>query len=821
MLQPLLDAFGSMPAPGRSAAVRAMTRLPLKRSAWLALSPHTNALLQELEENDGLHAGDFHTFEHVPLHSVQDHLRGLNLQQGVGRRPSAAGDLPARIASESTLLRSGGSLLARATAPGAGIFDRLARDAHGARSELSGAEREQIATLTGEDAAGLLVFALQRTAATQGHSRVWATHALCRLAAAMPGRLQLPVEQLLSDPRVAGDLPREVLAWTLARADLQGTVEAIVQASIRSSLEQSTAWMYWLEDIASQAHAPTPRPHAEALEALTTPDREVIDDSPQRKAPRTGSAAPPQAAESAQVQLAPSVTRVFPDIVASDEHPVRGTPLHVEVFLAASPAAGVAGQVDLPAADPAHVFDLRVHLLAGDFSGWDSLQYSHAQGVIKPAAFDLAAPSPEGERSLFGLRANFYLDGRWTGEAARNLDLRRDKDVARLDAIPPLPAAGGEDFASLHLQPGATPPDLLVRIQRGSSLGAYVWTCQSPHLPLTTDPTPTEKDCLMLLGTDAETYVRNVFKPLAGQPLQGLAFAEVEGAGEQLYLSTPNILKQAYWRLWEAAAQGEFRFESIQIVTDEPYVPWELMRVADDRFPDVEPEFLGVRHCVGRWLASDSAKLVQRLRVSTLAVSASSYTEVASVTQKLDWAGAERTLLVDKYHARNIPLRSTALYDYLQRTDGDQALHLACHGRMSTTAPNTSELILEDNPQNLRPTVIARTEVRRGFGSQDPLVFLNACEVGGAAASLSLVAGFPAAFLHAGAAAVVCPLWAVNDQRALKIAETFYTDVMKAPGRSLGAVLRDIRAQWRDGAHLTYLAYVLYGDPLATVDYQP
>ena len=101
-----------------------------------------------------------------------------------------------------------------------------------------------------------------------------------------------------------------------------------------------------------------------------------------------------------------------------------------------------------------------------------------------------------------------------------------------------------------------------------------------------------------------------------------------------------------------------------------------------------------------------------------------------------------------------------------------------------------------------------------------PLVFLNACEVGGAAEALSLVAGFPAAFLKAGASALVSPLWVVNDERAFEIARGFYDAALApaGPRRPLGQLLRDVRAQWREEGHLTYLAYVLYGDPLAWLD---
>jgi hypothetical protein len=40
------------------------------------------------------------------------------------------------------------------------------------------------------------------------------------------------------------------------------------------------------------------------------------------------------------------------------------------------------------------------------------------------------------------------------------------------------------------------------------------------------------------------------------------------------------------------------------------------------------------------------------------------------------------------------------------------------------------------------------------------------------------------------------------------------------PKATLGSVMRDIRGRWAKEGNLTYLAYVLYGDPLARITYE-
>jgi hypothetical protein len=515
----------------------------------------------------------------------------------------------------------------------------------------------------------------------------------------------------------------------------------------------------------------------------------------------------------------PTATRtVYPDLAADDLHPLAGAMVRFSVSLALQPVRQTRGSVQLPDTAPELEHELKVHLLFGGRSAWSVLRFSAARGTLQAAQFELPAPDVEAERALVEARVNFYLNQRWCGEGQRHLDVRRDAAVAPLAAIP-FPAVPPWRQA-LKLDPAAQPPDLIVRIQKGAAAGEYLWSCLSPHLELAPPALP--RDACMSLGDDAATFVRRTFAPLANQALDQLRIGDVGGAGEKIYRSTPAHFRDSYWVLWHAAAQGGFVFDSIQIVTDEPCVPWELMRLYDrERAPQVPAEFLAVRHSVGRWLAGESSTMTQRIRVQRLAVAASDYAGIREVGSPLPWAARERELLVGTYRAEAVALRSDAVLRFL--TGGSvQAAHFACHGRMSITDPDASLLVMEDTPRDLTPLSVARSEVCEGLGRQHPLVFLNACEVGGSAASLSLVAGFPAAFLYAGAAALVSPLWAVNDERAHRIAEQFYRQVLAAGGgQPLGAALRDVRRRWKDEAHLTFLAYVLYGDPLARVSYEP
>jgi hypothetical protein len=518
----------------------------------------------------------------------------------------------------------------------------------------------------------------------------------------------------------------------------------------------------------------------------------------------------------------------FPEIEPSTEHPVVGYPFTITVRLTDTPSPFVrSGGVDLGETEPARIHTLSVHLLFGGRSAWDTVEYGVALGTRKPAVFQVTAPapaaSPDGEipRSrMETIAVNFYLGHRWSGEGYRNVEVRSDAGVPAAKTIP-VP----DDPAwrrTLAVAPYAEPPDLLVRIQRDPARpDTYVWSCLSPWADLRP---AAEGDDRMAMPERADQFVKKMFEPVATTQLNRLTSRRVDGIGEEIYRSTPKVFKDAYWRLHDLARADErVTFETIQIVTDEPYVPWELMRVANPGGPPGEgAEFLSIRHSVGRWIADASCHLDQTIAVERLAVLASDY--VGTDTEpKLPWVNEERRYLSEKFGAKPYPLRANDVLDFLEKPGqpAPDAAHFACHGRMYVDTPSESCLVLEDDSRGFTPQVVSRQEVRQGFGSMHPFVFLNACQVGGAGRTLTLVAGFPAAFLQAGASAVVCPLWTVMDERAQKVTTEFYDLVFGPAPIPLGAALKQIRAKWRTEGQLTYLAYVLYGDPKATVTFRP
>ena len=510
---------------------------------------------------------------------------------------------------------------------------------------------------------------------------------------------------------------------------------------------------------------------------------------------------------------------LFPNIEASNLHPFVEEPVHITVSLQDEQIDEITGSISLPdVGDEDYVYDIKVHLLCGDESYWDTLKYAQGEGMLKHAEFQLTMPDMPldlagnyPERHKLPVRVNFYFHSRWCGEGERYLDLRLDEHVEPLRRIPPPPQSEWRKL--IKLEPMSEAPDLLVRIAHKPGTTTYHWSCLSPHLEF--DSTD---DAVMVLNSGAQQFVNNLFEPFATVEMNDLQRATLKGICEEIYDSAPESFKEAFWLLTEAAKTAPFEFKSVLFISDEPYIPWELMRITD---PELENEagILATTHSCGRWLAGSSNYLSQHISIDRFAMTGSDYIDQKHIPN-LPHVTTELAQLGARYQAEDIPLTSADVLSFLQNGSA-QAMHFACHGSMSVKTPYKSQLLMEDHPQSLTPPNISSYEVEKGLGAEHPLVFLNACQSGAIANQLSLVSGFPAAFLKAGASAVICPLWTVDDEQAMVISKLFYEAAFEQPGITLGEIMQKIHQRWESEQQLTYLAYVLYGDPQTRVEFHP
>jgi DNA-binding protein HU-beta len=518
--------------------------------------------------------------------------------------------------------------------------------------------------------------------------------------------------------------------------------------------------------------------------------------------------------------------QLFPEISCKPRHVVQKNKFTtiVRVLREKPPTEQTKGDFWLPPGPSDQVHTVAVHLLMRGESKQGEMKCSAAAGTVKEAVFKLKAPEMDTDvngnwkASMFEqIRVNFYLKGRWCGEAQTNIEILRDKRAKHCDRFPDVEEPLWRQH--LHIEPGAEPPDLLVRIQKEGS-DSFRWTLMSPHMNFKA----TDQDCVQTLEKP-ERYVEDNFEWLAGKSPEGINRVNVKGSCERLYRATPKAFQDAYWRLFRAVkAQSEgpaeatekpIKFKTIQFVSDEPCVPWEIMQVVDrDIEPDVGPVILSEKYQVGRWLSLSSCILRSKIEVHKFVVSTSTYSGIPGV-QPLPWTQGERDYLsAEPWKAELLKLLLEDVQEFLRKGSA-QAIHFACHGAMDQAQPQRSKILLEDDLVNFRTTAVDQDDVRRGIGMHHPLVFLNACQLGAGGKVLSLGSGWPQAFLEVGASAFIGPLWSVQDESARDAATLFYGEL--SAGKSLGEALQTMRRKWLDGGSVTFLAYTLYGDPTAKV----
>jgi len=254
---------------------------------------------------------------------------------------------------------------------------------------------------------------------------------------------------------------------------------------------------------------------------------------------------------------------------------------------------------------------------------------------------------------------------------------------------------------------------------------------------------------------------------------------------------------------------------SILLMTDEPFVPWELARLSAaqaGRDKHDKPAFLGALARIGRWWTGEaSSGAPSQTRIEHISAVAASQYGLASNLQTLQYAIAERSDLQAGYQAEPVEARRAdvdAWLDREPRVPGHLA-HIALHGYSDALA-DVQGLVLGDGAV-LTPKRLAG-EWDEGQAPRFAVVFLNACQVGTGGERLGRIAGFPGALIKGGASAFIAPLWEVQDEVARDFSRDFYAKTL-GDGLEVGEALRAIRAETKAGGSITPWAYLYYGHP--------
>jgi len=162
--------------------------------------------------------------------------------------------------------------------------------------------------------------------------------------------------------------------------------------------------------------------------------------------------------------------------------------------------------------------------------------------------------------------------------------------------------------------------------------------------------------------------------------------------------------------------------------------------------------------------------------------------------------------------ASKVEARRGEVLGCLSGSPGANLLHFSLHGFFDRTGGEDGLLMVDGR-------FLLPDQVRGVDLPGRPFVFLNACQVGQGDQLLGAYAGMAAAFLFAGASAVIAPLWSIDDKVARAIARSFYEATLY--GRepvSAAELLRRERAKFVSNAQsATFVAYQFFGHPEMTL----
>jgi hypothetical protein len=247
----------------------------------------------------------------------------------------------------------------------------------------------------------------------------------------------------------------------------------------------------------------------------------------------------------------------------------------------------------------------------------------------------------------------------------------------------------------------------------------------------------------------------------------------------------------------------EHQGRSLQIHSQEPWIPWECVRLErDEDGRRVPGDFLCEAFDLSRWLGGRPQPLGLSLR--RLALVAWEGTDL-DLTAEIDFL---ESLRAPRREVERVPARPDSVRQAFAagRYDG---FHFSGHSEVSGH-PDQAELHLEDHtrftPLNLRGEA-------RNLGRRQPLIFLNACRTGRTGFSLTGLGGWAEHFLAVEAGAFIGTHWAVRNRRAGTFAQAFYQAFLG--GAPIARAFREARQAVKSPGDPSWLAYTLYAHPLA------
>ncbi|TXM73735.1 CHAT domain-containing protein [Methylobacterium sp. WL69] len=496
--------------------------------------------------------------------------------------------------------------------------------------------------------------------------------------------------------------------------------------------------------------------------------------------------------------------RRFPTVTPNgDARP--GEAYQFEVDLAATPDGVTEGGVVEVKDLPAGWTEMQVAVEA--FCDWivfetpsgnEGIVTILSDGTSRPAVFRGTIRPDADVGKAYKLTVTFDQEGRHAGSAVRRIRIEKGTATGTPEAEVVAPAA----VRGVELVRDVRSPILTIKIIEDSDSRDLTWS-------LSPERGPVPFRTMMLAGKinlkgDPADFARELLQTCPDLRPGRAHISVLRGIGETIWKATPPCFKELYAELRERHGP---RF-SIQIVTNEPHVPWEMMHPdAEAGFPDADHLFM--THPIARWFGGNEGGMRNGFERGRIV----SFVPRYPPDSALPAAIAEGERLISEFGAVSGLATCDGLRDFLSKATPGQPvsmLHFAGHANPPGAGSDGTK-------QGLRMSDgwMSHREVHGGvnLGMEDgTFVMLNACSVGFANHTLGVVGGWPASLAMRGFGGILAPIWAVQDEHASSVVHDHMAGLLK--GRTLGETMLDARVCYRN-ASATPFAYLCHGDVMA------
>jgi hypothetical protein len=422
-------------------------------------------------------------------------------------------------------------------------------------------------------------------------------------------------------------------------------------------------------------------------------------------------------------------------------------------------------------------------------------------------------PQSLGEKTV---RVKFMYKGLFVATAKVTTEVVEDQPAqpgdARVEHPPVLAYAG-------------PPPDFTIYIDK---LQGHTYTI---HVARATDDPlqPPRKLGEIDFELGPKDYMQRMYGKLNKRAKQRGGAAELidglqlEGSNLYLLLFRDEGFQTFYWQEMRAASEGEQpNVPVVQIVSQEPYTAWELVRPwrkPPKGLAQSDPLHLCERFALTRWVSEapgPSGDLLLR-RIAIVAPPSN----LKHVQPEVDALKALATQYKLQYE---IVETKSALMRLLKEGKAD-ILHFACHGKFNLEEAESSMIVLGKERMEASEIVgfwINWNGRRDGLLPSKPLVFFNVCDSAQVGLGLTGLDGWADRFLsQTDAGFFIGSIWKTTDELACEFAKGFYSRLLA--GTPVAEALRQAREDVKQervrrnrGRDATHLTYSVFANPQAT-----